>query len=124
MFLLKMREPFYITQSGTVCRRDNTVFFENETVKKVIPINRISSIYCLGEVSINSKLLAFLSKEGVLVHFFNYYGYYVGTFYPKETLVSGSVIVDQVKHYLEPDKRLFLAKSFVQGTFANIVRFL
>ena len=105
-------------------RKQNTVWFENENLKKAIPINAIDSLYCLGEVSINSKLLTFLSKEGIVVHFFNYYGYYTGTFYPRETLVSGSLLVNQVTHYTDHEKRIAIAREFVKATIKNLVRVL
>ena len=118
------KQPFYITKSGTIKRKDNTVYFENEDLKKVIPVHAIDSLYCLGEVSINSKLLAFLAKEKINVHFFNYYGYYAGTFYPRESLVSGTLLVQQVAFYQDPEKRLSLARRFVQATIQNLVRIL
>ena len=59
------KQNFYITRSGAVVRKNNTVWFENETVKKAIPVNSIDTIYCLGEVSINSKLLTFIAKQGI-----------------------------------------------------------
>ena len=58
------------------------------------------------------------------MHFFNYYGYYTGTFYPKETLVSGSLLVNQVQHYIDKEKRIFLAKAFVLSTIKNHIRIL
>lgn len=118
------RQNFYITQSGAVVRKNNTVWFQNESVKKAIPVNSIDTIYCLGEVSINSKLLTFIAKQGIIIHFFNYYGYYTGTFYPKETLVSGSLLVNQVEHYTDKEKRIFLAKAFVLSTIKNHIRIL
>lgn len=118
------KQPFYITQSGTIARKDNTLWFENETIKKAIPIESVDSLYCLGEVSLNSKLLTFLSQQNIPVYFFNYYGFYTGTFYPKEALVSGSLLIKQVEHYQNPEKRLFLARSFVEGIIKNIIRFL
>lgn len=118
------KQNFYITQSGSIVRKNNTVWFENEAVKKAIPVNSIDTVYCLGEVSINSKLLTFLAKQGIIMHFFNYYAYYTGTFYPKETLVSGSLLVNQVEHYKDVQKRVFIAKSFVSSTLQNLVRIL
>ena len=118
------KQNFYITQSGSIARSNNTVYFKNESIKKAIPVNAIDTIYCLGEVSTNSKLLVFLAKQGIIVHFFNYYGYYVGSFYPKETLVSGSLLVNQVNHYSDPVKRMFIAKAFVSATMQNLARIL
>ncbi|HZX44312.1 MAG TPA: type I-B CRISPR-associated endonuclease Cas1b [Candidatus Nanoarchaeia archaeon] len=118
------KQNYYITQSGTIKRKDSTVWFENEKIRKAIPVNSIDTIYCLGEVSINSKLLVFLAKQGIILHFFNYYGYYSGSFYPKESLVSGSLLVNQVNYYTDSGKRLFLAKSFISGTIQNLIRIL
>ncbi len=50
-----------------------------------------------------------------MIHFFNYYGYYTGTFYPKEFLNSGDIIVKQTKHYISKIKRLVIAKEFIKG---------
>ena len=118
------KESYYITKNGTLRKKHNTVWFENSAIKKVLPVEKIDSLYCLGEVSVNAKLLGFLAKNGITVHFFNYYGFYTGTFYPKESLVSGFLIVNQVKNYLKIEKRLFLAKEFVTSTQSNLVRIL
>jgi len=119
-----MKENFYIVQSGHIKRKENTVYFENENVRKTIPIHKVSSIYCLGEISLNSKLLTYLSQKNIVVHFFNYYGYYTGSFYPREYLLSGSLLVNQVEHYLNPEKRLYIASELVGGTLFNISRIL
>ena len=63
------KQNFYITQSGAIIRKNNTVWFQNESVKKTIPVNSIDTIYCLGEVSINSKLLTFIAKQGIVCIF-------------------------------------------------------
>jgi len=78
----------------------------------------------LGEISINSKLLTYLSRKNIILHFFNYYGYYTGSFYPRDYLVSGDIIVKQVKHYLDPEERIFIAKEIVSSTIYNILRIL
>jgi len=119
-----MKGNFYIVQNGTLKRKENTVYFTNENIRKIIPIEKIHSVYCLGEISINSKLLTYLSRKNVILHFFNYYGYYTGSFYPRDYLVSGDIIVKQVKHYLDPGERIFIAKEIVSSTIHNILRIL
>jgi len=118
------KQSFYINKSGTLKRKDNTIWFENENQKKTIPINNIDTIFCMGETSVNTKLLNYLSQQGIIIHFFNYYGFYSGSFYPKETLVSGSLLVNQTKHYIENNKRLFIAKEILRGTIENLIRLL
>jgi len=119
-----MKDNFYIVQNGTLKRKENTVYFTNENIRKIIPIEKIHSVYCLGEISINSKLLTYLSRKNIILHFFNYYGYYTGSFYPRDYLVSGDIIVKQVKHYLDPEERIFIAKEIVSSTIYNILRIL
>lgn len=56
----------------------------------------------------------------IILHFYNYYGYYAGSYYPREHLNSGYMILRQAEHYLDSTKRLELAKEFVVGAAKNI----
>ncbi|RME08078.1 MAG: type I-B CRISPR-associated endonuclease Cas1, partial [Aquificota bacterium] len=49
---------------------------------------------------------------------------YIGSFYPREKNLSGFLLVSQVQHYLQKEKRLYLAKSFVEGAIKNLCPFL
>lgn len=107
----------YITRSGAFKRKENTLFFvDEEGNRKFIPIEDTNDIFIFSEVDLNTRLLDFLSQKGICVHFFNYYGYYSGTYYPREHLNSGHVIVKQSEHYLDKSRRLDLAKRFVAGS--------
>ena len=86
----------YITSMGELTRKDNSLCFRKNGKNVYIPIENTKEIYCLNEVSFNTKLLDFLSKNNVIVHFFNYYEGYSGTFYPKEKYLSGKLLVKQV----------------------------
>jgi len=91
-------------------------FLENDIKKRIpIPVNDIDSIFLFGEIDLNTKLINFFSKNSIMIHFFNYYGYYTGTFYPKEFLNAGKVLVNQASYYLDDKKRLYLAKEFIKG---------
>ncbi len=68
--------------------------------------------------------MSLFARNGIPVHFFNYYGYYNGTFYPRESLLSGDLIIKQSIFYIEKDKRLELAKLFVEGSAKNIQKVL
>ncbi|AEI14610.1 CRISPR-associated protein Cas1 [Flexistipes sinusarabici DSM 4947] len=110
---------YYIFKSGRISRKDNSVmfdYFDNGVAKKIpIPVNDIDSIFVFSETDFNTKLINFFSKNNVMIHFFNYYGYYTGTFYPKEFLNAGEVVVKQSEHYLNNSYRLELAQEFVKG---------
>jgi CRISPR-associated protein Cas1 len=53
----------------------------------------VDNFYIFGEMNFNTALINFIAQNGVILHFFNYYGFYTGSFYPKETLNSGMLTV-------------------------------
>ncbi|MFB6089361.1 MAG: type I-B CRISPR-associated endonuclease Cas1b [Candidatus Aenigmatarchaeota archaeon] len=117
-----MKNDYYITQDGELKRKENTVYFVNENTRRAIPVNRVNSIFCYGSVNLTSGVVLFLGKKGIPVHFFDYYGWCKSTLYPRETLISGDLIVKQAEHYLKMEKRLLLARRFVEGASKNILR--
>ena len=116
-------KSFYVFSSGELKRKnDSLTFYSDNEIKKDIPVERVSDLYVFGSVKYNSELFNFLSQKGIIVHMFNYYKYYVGSFYPKEVRVSGSLLVKQVEYYLNLDKRLYIAKEFIKAASDNILR--
>ncbi len=115
-------KDYYIFQSGRLRRSENTIKLESSSgEKKSLPVNDIYSIHLFGEIDLNTKLIVFLNQYGIPLHFYNYYGYYSGSFYPREKLLSGFLIVKQVQHYLDTYKRLEIAKEFVRTSIHNIL---
>ncbi len=120
-----MKKTYYIFSSGALKRRDNTIYFQSEDGKThFIPIADTSDIVVFGEVDINKRFLEFLSQQEVTLHYFNHYGYYMGTFYPREHLNSGYMILRQAEHYLDDSSRMDIARRFVEGSVKNIMRVL
>ena len=117
-----MEQSYYIFSSGELRRKDDSLVLINEKGKKDIPIERVYDLYIFGTVSVNSVLLSFLAKKGICVHFYNYYDFYIGSFYPKETLVSGSLLVKQVEKYQEYESRLLIAQQIIEAASYNILR--
>ena len=117
-----MKRVIYIFQNGTLRRKDNTILLENESRKRSIPVKAVSDIHIFGEVNINSKLLVFLSQNHIALHFYNYYGYYSGSYYPREYYNSGLITLLQAEHYLHHERRIALAKSFVMGGVLNMAK--
>lgn len=112
----------YIASMGELSRKDNSLCFRKDGKNVYIPIEGTKEIYCLNEVSINTKLLDFLSSNNIIVHFFNYHEGYSGTFYPKDKYNSGKLLVRQVEAFSE--KRLDIAKAIVRGIGVNIYEVL
>ena len=120
---VKMKQSYYLYKSGRLQRKDNTLEIEyKDNTKKSIPIERVDDIYVMTEFDFNTSLLNFISQYGVSLHFFNYYGFYTGTFYPKEQLVSGKLLIKQVESYNDNEKRLNIAKAFIDAAAHNMHR--
>lgn len=120
-----MKQPVYIFSDGKLQRRQNTLSFaDKEGKKKYVPVENTSDIYLFGEVDINKRLLEFLTQSEISVHFFNHYGYYIGSFYPREHYNSGCLILRQAEHYLDQTKRMALAQRFIVGAVENMKRVL
>jgi len=119
-----MKKNYYLMSDGLLKRKENTLYFVNKDGKKPIPINKIYSIYAYGSITFSSQSVHLLAKEGIPIHFFNYSGFYDGSFYPRETLLSGDLLVKQAEHYLNPGKRLWIAKKFIEGAAGNMEKVL
>lgn len=119
-----MKKNIYIFNNGELKRKDNTLYFETKDGRKYLPVEDVSSIYVFGEVTLNKRFLEFISQKEIIIHFLNNYGYYTGSFYPREHLNSGYMILKQAEYYLEEKKRLNLASKFVIGAVRNIEQVL
>ena len=90
--------------------------------RRPIPVEDIESIYCFSELRFNTKFLNFIAQKEITLHLFNYYGYYSGSFYPREPFISGKLLVEQVNNYTDEIKRFDIARRFVEGATDNIIK--
>lgn len=143
-----MKRNYYFFKPGTLHRKENTIVFEpsdttlssddencqdavllssfskeniNAGERKIIPIEDIDSIFILSNVNFNSRFIEFASSNQIPVHLFNYYGFYKGTFYPFSHLFSGTFILKQCSFYLKYNRRIVLARKFVESATHNII---
>lgn len=112
----------YIMSPGELTRKDNSLCFRKNGKNVYIPIENTKEIYCLSEVTVNTKLLDFLSQNHVVIHFFNYYEGYSGTFYPRNQYNSGKLLVKQVETF--SNSRIVIAKAIVKGIGENLLEVL
>lgn len=118
-----MGETFYIFKNGDLKRKDNNIVVKTiEGAKKNLKAEVTDEIYIFGEIGMNTKLLNFLSQKKIIMHIFNYYGFYSGSFYPRETNISGYLLVNQVKKYDDEEERLKIAKEILKAAAYNIYR--
>ncbi len=108
---------------------DATQFEDEETSapvrvgeRRVIPVEDVDALWVFGELELNARVLVFLAQRHVPVHFFNYYGFYAGSYYPREYLQAGYLVVRQVRHYSNRRLRLQIAREFIRSALHNILR--
>lgn len=90
--------------------------------KKPIPVEDVDSIFVFGEMEFNTRFFNFAARHRVPIHFFNYYGYYSGSFMPRQEVSSGTLLVHQTSHYISTQHRLALARALVDGASYNILK--
>jgi CRISPR-associated protein Cas1 len=90
--------------------------------RRTIPVEDVDAVWAFGELELNARVLVFLAQHKVPVHFFNYYGFYAGSFYPREYLHAGYLVVRQVRHYSNRRLRLAIAREFIGAAMHNILR--
>ncbi|MBA3648780.1 MAG: type I-B CRISPR-associated endonuclease Cas1 [Chitinophagales bacterium] len=123
-----MKKTYYLFNAGRMSRKDNTLQFTpqdeegKELPPKYIPIESVSDLYCYGALDANSALYNFLGKSQVAVHFFDYYEHYTGSFMPKDYLLAGKVQIEQTMHHVKKEKRMVLARLFIEGAAFNMLK--
>ena len=111
-------------------RKDNTLCFVSDTVDekgekkpaKYIPIETASELFVFGQLDLNAALLNFLGQQSIVIHFFDHYENYTGSFMPREYLLAGKTQIEQTKAYLSNKKRMAIAQSFIEGASFNMLK--
>ncbi|MGD1840071.1 MAG: type I-B CRISPR-associated endonuclease Cas1b [Thermonemataceae bacterium] len=123
-----MKKTYYLFNPGRMSRKDNTLKFVpvdehgKEGKPKYLPVENVAGLYTFGSLDANSALYNFLGKQQIAVHFFDYYEHYTGSFFPKEYLLAGKVLIQQTLHYQDTTKRMAIAKKFVEGASFNMYK--
>lgn len=123
-----MKKSYYLFNPGRLSRKDNTLKFvpvDEEGVEgqpKYLPVEGVSNLFVFGSLDANSALYNFMGKQGISVHFFDYYEHYTGSFYPKDYLQAGRVLVAQTNHFIQEDKRIEIARKFIEGAAFNMLK--
>ena len=123
-----MKKSYYLFNPGRLSRKDNTLKFvpvdENGQygAPKYLPVEGVSNLFVFGSLDANSALYNFMGKQGISVHFFDYYEHYTGSFYPKDYLQAGRVLVAQTRHYIQHDLRMVIARRLIDGAAFNMLK--
>ncbi|WP_293669248.1 type I-B CRISPR-associated endonuclease Cas1b [uncultured Parabacteroides sp.] len=127
-----MKKTFYLFNPGLLERKDNTLKFtpvsedengiESTGSPRYLPIEDINEFYVFGSLRANSSLFNFLGQKDIAVHFFDYYENYTGSFMPRDSLLSGKMLLAQTSAYQAKKKRIIVAQKFIEGAAYNMVK--
>lgn len=123
-----MKKSYYLFNPGRLSRKDHTLKFVptdeegNEGAPKYIPVEGVDNLYTFGSLDANSALYNFLGREGIAVHFFDYYEHYTGSFMPKDYLLAGRMLIAQAGAYSSTPKRMLIAQKLVEGAAFNMLK--
>ena len=127
-----MKKTYYLFNTGTLQRKDNTLKFtpveedgngiERNGQPRYLPVEDIAEFYTFGSLTANSALYNFLGQNDIAVHFFDYYENYTGSFMPKDSLLSGRMLLAQTAGYQDKEKRIVIAKKFIEGAAFNMIK--
>ncbi len=123
-----MKKTYYLFNPGRLVRQDNTLKFipvnedGEEEKPRFLPVEGTSDLYIFGSLDANSALYNFLAKNQIMVHFFDFYENYTGSFMPKDYLLAGKMQVEQTLAYAQSEKRLAIARLILEGASYNILK--
>lgn len=123
-----MKKTFYLFNPGLLERKDNTLKFTSYTEEghiaqtRYLPVEDINEFYVFGSLQANSALYNFLGQKDIAVHFFDYYENYTGSFMPRDSLLSGKMLLAQTSAYQSKKKRITLAQKFIEGAAYNMLK--
>lgn len=127
-----MKRTFYLFNPGHLARKDNTLMFtptiedgngeEMDGQPRYLPVENIDDLYVFGSLTAKSSLYNFLGQNDIAVHFFDYYENYTGSFMPRDSLLSGRMLLAQTAHYQDKKKRIVIARKFIEGAAYNMVK--
>lgn len=118
--VLGLSDSYYILRDGRLSADETTFRFDSKDDMKRLPVESVTAIDFYGGGSVTTGTINLASKNNIPIHFFGYYGNYIGTFWPKEHYFSGDLTIKQAKVYLNDDRRLDLSVSLVSGIFENM----
>ncbi|SRR5690554_134042 len=118
-----MINNFYVLKKGTLSVKSKSIIFKSKDLETIsIPIKQITDLYLFIDINPTSNVLKLILNHGIIIHYFNFYDYYLGSIIPKNHTNSGKLLIKEVNLYKNKSKRLNIAKKIVIAGFKNINR--
>lgn len=128
-----MKKTYYLFNPGLLERKDNTLKFTpyeedgngemfHPGQPRYLPVEDIAEFYVFGSLQAKSSLFNFLGQKDIALHFFDYYENYTGSFMPRDSLLSGKMLLAQTSAYQNKKKRIEIARKFIEGAAFNMIK--
>jgi CRISPR-associated protein Cas1 len=115
------KDNHHVFTDGELSRSEGTLRIDTlDGEMEHLPVESIDTLYLHGQIDFNTRALGLLNDHGVPAHVFGWKDYYKGSYLPKRSHISGNTVVEQVRAYDEPDRRLTIATSMIEGSIHNM----
>jgi CRISPR-associated protein Cas1 len=111
----------HVFADGELSRNEGTLRIETlDGDTEYLPVESIDTLYLHGQITFNTRALGLLNEHSVPVHVFGWKDYYRGSYLPTRDHVSGNTVVEQVRAYDDPERRLPIARELVAASIHNM----
>ena len=115
-----MGDIYYLLKSGTLSKSSDSLVLKNEIENIEIPLEAVDTLMVFGNVTFTTPALSLLSEKKIPAILFSERGWYITSLQPENYLQSGVVLAKQVEHYVDYDKRMYIARKIVIGAARNM----
>ena len=102
-----------IPRDARLNRHENSLVVTSDAGRKVVPLNGVKHVLCMGNGSITIRLLKDMGRRGIRFTVMDAGGRFLGAFEPEQDVPSGRVRVGQAALFLNEETRLRIAKLLV-----------
>jgi CRISPR-associated protein Cas1 len=111
----------HIFADGDLKRNEGTLRIDTlDGETEYLPVESVDTLYLHGQITFNTRALGLLNEHGIPVHVFGWKDHYRGSYLPKRDHISGDTVVQQVRAYDDPARRLSIAEDFVAASIHNM----
>ena len=89
----KIDRNYHLINDGILTKKDFTILFENDENKRYLPVETTDSISIYSNIILSGDFLQYVMKKGILIHVFDKYGEYMGTFAGDNVKGTGKTLI-------------------------------
>lgn len=111
---------YHVVSDGILSKKDFTLLFENNDVKKYLPIEKIKSLNIYSNIIFNTNFFEYISSERIILNIINQHGNIIGSFIPTKQKRNIKTEIAQLDVLINEKKRLKLAKELEKANIFNL----